>query len=149
MSSDSVPKAAAEQVMTHLLDQATRLLERHGEFYPIAGFLDSTGVFQLAAVFEGDDHPASERVIANLRALFLRTASLYRYRAIGLAYDVRAIPPGASTATDAVLVELEHRTGYRVNVYWPYTRTAGDRLTFGEPFALAGTMRCYALAASR
>ena len=143
MASDSSPKAEVEQVMNPLLELTARLLEKHGEFYPVAGFLDANGRFELVATYDGNEHPAATQVLSDLRRVFQQSATPSGYRAIGLAYDVRVVPPGSTNKTDAVLVELEHHTGYRVNVHWPYTRGRSGPPTFGAPFAATGTLHCY------
>ena len=129
--------------MAPLLRMATTLLEKNGEFYPFAGFLDSTGRFQQLAAYDGDEHPASAHVIEDLRRILQSSASQNHYRAIGLVYDVRVVPPGSRDKTDAVLIELEHQSGYRVNVYWPYTKRSTGAPSLGAAFAVAGTLHGY------
>ena len=141
MPAGAQAKAEVEQVMEQLVQQAASLLEKHGEFYPLGGYLSSTGRFALTAVYDGNEHPESAKVILGLRQAFGQSATKGKYRAIGLAYDVRVTAPGVSTPTDAVLVELEHATGYRVNVYWPYTGSPKDPPRFGAAFAVEGTLR--------
>jgi len=143
MTPDSAARADVEKVMNPLLELAGDLLQKYGEFYPFAGFLDSEGAFHLTATYDGNEHPSSTLVIADLRRVFEHTASQEHYRAIGLAYDVRVTPPGSSGKVDAVLVELEHHSGYRVNVCWPYTPIPQGRPAFGAAFAVAGTLRGY------
>ena len=136
-------KQEAEQVMDPLLSIAASLLEKHGEFYPIGGYLSSDGRFTVAGFHGGSENPTSDEVIRDLRRVFTQTAAKAGYRAVGLAYDVRVTPPRGSGPTDAVLVELEHANGYRVNVYWPYRRPPNGPPIFGDAFAVAGTLRTF------
>jgi hypothetical protein len=143
MTRDSSAKGEVEQVMGPLIEAASSLLEKHGEFYPIAGYLDAHGLFHLTATHDGNERPTTTQVISDLRRTLKATASPNGYRAVGLAYDVRVTPPGQSAKTDAILVELEHKTGYRVNVYWPYTPASGRPPIFGKAFAEAGSLDAY------
>jgi hypothetical protein len=78
-------------------------------------------------------------------ALFRRTlgvgARRAKARAIGLAYLVRQVPPASALAVDVIAVEVEHRSGFRANVYFPYTRDEEQRPVFSEPFSLPGTLQ--------
>src|SRR3546814_10352091 len=51
-----------------------------------------------------------------------RTDTLFPYTTLFRSvYDARVQPPGTSSKSDAVAIELEHRAGYNVTVYFPYT----------------------------
>ena len=50
-------------------------------------------------------------------------------------FDVRVQQPGNPEETDAVQVGLEHESGYCVDVFFPYSRTAKGEVTYGTVFA--------------
>ena len=113
------------------------MLIAHGEFYPFGANLSSDGKQALTAAHDGDDRPPSQPLIDLLRAGYKEGAKSGRLAATALVYDVLVIPPGSSTKTDAIAVELDHRGGYSVVVFFPYVIKSGQ-VTFGESFANAG-----------
>ena len=60
-----------------------------------------------------------------------------KYKATGIVYDVKTIPPGATEKTDAIAVRLDHQAGYSVVVMIPY-RLVDGQLVKGAVFAVKG-----------
>lgn len=55
-----------------------------------------------------------------------------------MVYDVRIVPPGKAEKSDAVAVDLDHRDGMSVTMYFPYHIGADKKVVFGELFASKG-----------
>jgi hypothetical protein len=95
------------------------------------------GSMQHFAASDGTEHHKSSDLIDLLVAKFREAGHQGKYKATGIVYDVRTIPPGTTEKTDAIAVRLDHRDGYSVVVMIPY-RLAGGELTKGPIFAVKG-----------
>src|SRR6185369_633062 len=98
------PKEETEDILNALMPLAKQMLEKHGEFFPFGGAILGDGKIAIVGFHEGDEHPPSQKVIDGLLEGFRAGAKQGKYRAIGIAFDIRTVPPGATTKTDAVAV---------------------------------------------
>jgi len=128
------PKGEVESLMNEGIRLAKEMLGKHGEFYPYGYVMRANGEVQSVAASDGTEHPTSHQLIDLLNTAFRKGADSGEYKATAVFIDVRVTPPGG-TKTDAVRVGLEHRAGYCVDVYFPYSRSADGRVQFGELFA--------------
>jgi hypothetical protein len=76
--------------------------------------------------------------------LLVTAARRQKALALGVGYLVTRTPPGRQRAVDAVMVEVEHASGYRADLLFPYTRNEFGEPVFGESFALPGTLHAFA-----
>jgi hypothetical protein len=95
------------------------------------------GSMQHIAASDGTDHPKSNDLVDLLLGDFREQGRQKRYRATGIVYDVRTIPPRATEKTDAIAVCLDHHMGYSVVVMIPY-RLDDGQLVRGTVFGLKG-----------
>jgi hypothetical protein len=131
------PKEQSEGLLDSILPFAEKMLKDHGEFHPFGATLKSDGTSAMVASSDGTEKPKSQPLIDLIRNGFKSSAAKHEIIASALAYDVRVTPPGSSSKTDAVAVELDHRDNYSVVVYFPYFIRSGA-VVFGEAFASAG-----------
>jgi hypothetical protein len=131
-------KAEAEAVLNMLVPAAMHLLEKNGAMYPIGAAMLSNGSVSAVGVYDGDEHPSSQKVIDGLNEALRAGARKGRYKATGIAVDIRVVPPGESEKTDAIEVRLEHVSGYSVQVVYPY-HLHHRKVTLGKAFAVKGT----------
>jgi hypothetical protein len=131
------PKDEATDLMNMLVPFAEKMLREHGEFYPYGGTMMSDGSMTMTGAYNGNEHPNSKDVIDMMVAAFKEEAHAGKYKATGIVYDVRTVPPGATEKTDAIAVRLDHRSGYSVVVMIPY-RLAGGEVIKGAVFAVKG-----------
>jgi len=142
------PKDEVEQLMNNGVEVATKMLREDGEFYPFGvmktagGEIQPFGVVKTAGgevqyieASEGSENPSSGELIAFVRERVRQQAQAGNYVAIAMFYDVRIAPPGEKTKSPAVQVELEHRSGYCADVFFPYSRNKVGVVVFGETFA--------------
>ncbi len=129
------PKDEAEVVMNAGIPFAQKMLTEHAEFYPFGFAMTAMNKVVAVATSATTEHPASQQVIDDLTAAFRAGASSGEYKATAVFIDVRALPPGKTEKTDAVQVGLEHVSGYCVDVFFPYSRDAKGKVTFGALFA--------------
>jgi len=141
--SGATPKEEAQELVDTLLPFAEQTLAKYGELYPFGAQMTSSGKVEAAAIHSEQEHPPSSELIEILHGAFAAKARAGEIRASGLAYDVRVQALGASEKSDAVAIELEHREGYNVIVYFPYT-LAGGKVHLLSPFTSAGVHRVFA-----
>jgi hypothetical protein len=131
------PKSQCEELLNVVLPFAKKMLSEHGEFYPFGASMKPDGEIVQAGAYDGREHPPSQPLIDLLRQAFQADAKDGVIIASATAYDVQTIPPGATSKTDAVAVELDHRDNYSVVVLFPYTVSAGT-VQFAAQFAHKG-----------
>ena len=119
-------KAQAEALLNEVLPLAEQMLAEYGEFLPYAGATRPSGEGVSISGYDGREHPPSKDIIDLLANGLREGAASGEYIATALVYDVRVTPPGASEPTDAIAVELEHRDGYAVTVFFPYALRNGQ-----------------------
>jgi len=132
------PKEETEEILNALMPFAKQMLEKHGEFFPFGGAMLIDGKITMVGMYDGDERPPSQKVIDGLLEGFRAEAKRGRYKAIGIAFDIRTVPPGSTKKTDAVAVRLDHVSGYSVQVAFPYRITEKHEVVFAEPFATRG-----------
>jgi len=130
-------KSQTEHLLQALLPFAEQMLSEHGEFFPFAGALLPSGNIAPVTANDGREYPPSEDVIALLRVSLRERAETESFVASILVYDVRITPPEATGPTDAIAVELEHRSGYVAKLFFPYKLTDGN-LKLEPPFGRPG-----------
>lgn len=133
----TTPKEDVESLMNEGIGFAVEMLENHGEFFPYARVMGSSGEISVVAYDHGREFPPSQDVIDGLTQAFQAGAASGDYRATALFFDVRAVLAGSSEPTDAVAVALDHREDHSVVVYFPYT-IANGQVMFGQISAARG-----------
>jgi len=110
------------------------MLRARGQLVPFGYVRAPDGSTRPVVASDLDDGQES-RVVVELLTLGLRKgAESGDYTAAAIFVDVRITPPGSSTETAAVLVGIEHRSGYCADVVFPYQRTDDGEIRFGESF---------------
>lgn len=132
------PKEDCEKLMQEVLPFAKQMLSEHGEFYPFGGVLQSgDAVTHVGTTEEGNDHPKSQTLIKQLKTQFQGWASKREIIASTVVFDVRIQPPGQEEKVDAIQVNLDHVSGYSVEVLFPYERNE-KTIAYLAPFAQKG-----------
>lgn len=95
------------------------LLIKFGEFFPYAGATTLKGEFVSVGNTEGDQHPDSKKVIAQLKSDLQMGSKLYLVAAIF--YDVRTKDSSTGETSDAIAVYVEHKDGNTAyEFFYPY-----------------------------
>ena len=129
-----------DALLDPLIRFAQETLARHGEFYPFAAVMTSTGAVEMVGEEAVEEDPSSQALIDVIyRALADRSRG-GGIRALGVCFDVRLPDRGN---TDAIQVSLEHASSDPVNVYLPYERTRLRGTEYGELFATPGERRVF------
>jgi hypothetical protein len=133
----SEPKDECEMLLNAVLPLAEKFLAEHGEFFPFGAALGTDGKQAITMAHDGSDRAPSQPLIELLRDGYRQGARSGRLVATALAYDALVIPPGQSTRTDAIAVELDHRWEYSTVVFVPYVIKSGQ-VRIGTAFVRAG-----------
>ena len=137
------PRDEMDTLLDTLLRFAQQMLDKHGEFYPYAAALDSSGELQMVAADAGEERPDSSELIELLYAGLTRQASAGEIRGAGICADVRVSLPDSPEMTDAIKVAIEHANSDPVEVFLPYVIRRFRGAQYGELFAQAGTARVF------
>jgi len=130
--SSAEPRAEAERLVEEGLAVAERMLRERGELVPFGYVRAPDGSTRPVVASDLDDGQESSAVVELLTLGLRKGAEAGDYTAAAIFVDVRITPPGSSTETDAVLVEIEHRSGYCADIVFPYQRAGDDKIRFGE-----------------
>jgi len=132
---EQTPKEQLEVLMNEGIPLAEKMLREQGEFFPFGMVQKADGSVQQIGASDGREHPPPKDVAELLGRAFRRGAESGDYAATAIFMDVRTTPPGGSAKVDAVQVGLEHRSGYCVDVFFPYQRSADGTVKWGDLFA--------------
>jgi len=131
--------ADLNQLLNSLLPFAERMLAEHGEFLPFGRTLKPDGEIEAVAAYDSDEHPPSQIVIDLMTRVLRRQAQSGQFRAVGICYDSRTIPPGQTEKCDAVCASMEHQSGEAVNVILPFEKTSKGDIQYGQLFTTRRT----------
>ena len=79
-----------------------RLLEKYGEFFPLAAAVLQDDSLASVATYDGDEKPKSDTVIADLKEAIKKGFINGEYKAAVIFYDVYAVNPSTNIKSDAV-----------------------------------------------
>jgi hypothetical protein len=80
------------------------------------------GDIQWVAADNGEEFPEAQQLVELLKETFERQSGRGAFRAVGICYDGRVIPPGESEKSDAICCSLEHIGGEAVDMFVPYRK---------------------------
>ncbi len=112
-------------------------MKKHREFYPFAAVVLMDDTVELTASYDGNEHPQSKDVLADLIRIHKRMASNGRIKASGIAWNASVTSPDGKPS-DAVIVSLEYMDGYSVIMGEPYQIGLFKKVSFGSLFAIEG-----------
>jgi len=130
-------------LLNALLPFAHKMLDQHGEFYPVGASMALEGKVQLAGAVASEEHPSSTDLISLLEEGFRNLARKRAIRAIAICLDARVVRPGQKEKCDAICVRLEHREGETVEVYQPYRKAKVGKWVYEDIFSSAGERRIF------
>jgi hypothetical protein len=111
-----------DTLIQYLVGFCSDLLEKYGEFYPVGAYIDvSRGLIPLG-VYDGDEAPESEKLIARYEEVFIRQATEGTALAWAVAWDARVSSGDYPGGTDAVAIKTFHaHRGQQVQYLFPYS----------------------------
>jgi hypothetical protein len=131
-------KTQLESLVSVVRPFAEKMLRAQGEYFPFGATMDAQGKITSVGAAPGGEHPPSVDFISLLKGAYRINAASGKIIACALVYDVRIIPPAMTEKTDAVAIDLNHRDGMSVTMYYPYRIDPDKKVAFGIPFAVKG-----------
>jgi hypothetical protein len=132
---DSVPRAAIDSFVLTVRDMAAWALVTPAAHVPVGALQDATGnVESVVGAQKSATTLTPDSVLVAFRQALGTGARDRKSEAIGLAYFRNVVPPGGVKPVPVLMVEVEHRSGYRANVVFPYEHT-GEHPVFESPFS--------------
>ncbi|HYW50040.1 MAG TPA: hypothetical protein VE861_05505, partial [Gemmatimonadaceae bacterium] len=135
-------QAEIDEFVLTVRDMAAWAIVTPSAHIPVGGIQDAAG--RVATVVGAQDArtmDTPDSVLTGFRSALGIAARKQGSRAIGLAYLARVVPPGDTAGVSAVVVEVEHRSGHRATVLYPYVFEDTEQPVFGAPFTRPGVLR--------
>ena len=131
------PKEQCEVLLDKLLPFAEDQMKKYREFYPFAAVILMDDSVELTGSYDGNEHPESKDVLADLIQIHKQLAAENKIKASGIVWNA-GIASADGKPTDAIIVSLEHKDDYSVIVGEPYKVGLFKKVTFGNLFAMEG-----------
>lgn len=131
-------KTDCEEVMNEVLDFAEKMLRSHSEFHPFGAYLlEGRSVVHVGIssdqIGKGSGAQKAAELEGNLRSI----ATTLRARAVAMATNV-AVRNVDGELEDAIQINVEHRSGYCAEVFFPYFINGHNNVRIGSPTAQKG-----------
>jgi hypothetical protein len=116
----------ANEVLNASVSYAKRMLRKYGEFAPFSYRMNRDGDVQLEVVAQHDMPPDPAMLLDLLYEQLGERAKKGLLVAAASTSNVTIGKPSAEGFTDAVMVEIEHETGYCVRAFVAYRISGGQ-----------------------
>lgn len=139
--SSSAVRAEMEEFVLTVRDMARWALITPAAHVPVGGILDGRGEVESVV---GDSRATMftpDSILTPFRRALGVAGRRRRSNAIAVAYFIRQPSRASERDVEAIIVEAEHRSGYRTNVMYRYTMDEAGEPVFSAPIRSAGTLR--------
>lgn len=126
MATEEQIREDANDVLNAAVSYAKRMLRRYAEFGPFGYRMNLDGNTQLEVVAQHDMPPDPALLLELLHEQLAERARKGLLVAAATASNVTMSKASDEGFTDAVMVEIEHRSGYCVRAFVPYKITGGQ-----------------------
>ena len=131
----------ANDVLNASVSYAKRMLRRYGEFGPFGFAMNPDGEVRMESVKQ-QDMPADPALLLDLlKQQFAERAGKGKLRAAASASNVTMGKPSDEGFADAIMVDIEHESGYCVKAFVPYRVTGGQLFGFFPRIVRFGAIR--------
>ena len=140
-ATDSVTRAAIDEFVIQVRDMAAARIMTSAAHVPVGGLLDSAG--QVGSVVGSPPEPTftPDSLLIEFRRSVGLGARRQKSRAVAIGYLTRRMLPHSDRPIESVMVEVEHISGFRADVLYPYMRNEFGEPVFGAPLIGPGTLR--------
>lgn len=126
-----------------LLPFAEQMLNKHGEFFPLAAVVGADDSVALVAGETSDESLDPAGLLDFLLVVLRQQATNQDCKAAGACVDVKVLDPRSQQKTDALHFIFEHRSGEALDVFFPYQKRFLRGYQFDKPFAGAAERRVF------
>jgi len=131
---DSVTRATIDSFVITVRDMAAWALVTPAAHVPVGALQDVKGNVESVVGAQTSKTPLTpDSLLVPFRQALGAGARERESQTIGLAYFRSVVPPGGSLPVSVLVVEVEHRSGYRANVIFPFEHT-DEQPTFQTPY---------------
>lgn len=137
---DSATRAAIDEFVLMVRDMAAARVVTPAAHVPVGGLLDSLG--HIASVTGSPPEPTytPDSLLITFRRALGAGGRRQRSRAVAVGYLAHRTPPRGAGPVETVVVEVEHTSGYRADVLFPFIRNEFGEPVFGASFTGAGSL---------
>ena len=128
----------ADRLAEAFLPIAKDVLAKAGSFFPFGGAM--TPADEMDIFSAGDTGTDEDEILATLTSGFKVAVAEGRYKAVAIIGDVTVKRTKDSEPGSAILMQIEHRDGYCVDAFWPYSLSVnGEAISvrYGTPWRKA------------
>ena len=141
MATEDAAREDANEVLNASTTYAKRMLRKYGQFAPFSFRMKGDGDTALEVVAQHDMPPDPAMLLDLLYEQLDERARKGLILAAAFASNVAMTAPSKEGYTDAVMVEIEHRSGYAVQAFVPYRITGGQIFGFFPRVVRFGVMK--------
>lgn len=134
-------RAAIDSFVVTVRDMAAWATVTPAAHIPVGGLLDARGNVESVVGTGKEAAITPDTVLRAFRQALGAAGRRQRSQAIGLAYFVRQVSRASASVVEAIIVEVEHRSGIRTNVMYRYTRNEAGEPIFANAIRSPGTLR--------
>jgi hypothetical protein len=120
---------------------AKRMLRKYGEFGPFGYRLNEEGNVVMEKIVQQEMPPDAALLLNLLRQQLAEKAQRGSLSAAAMASNVTMAKASEEGYTDAIMIEIEHRSGYAVKAFVPYKITGGQLRGFFPRVVRFGAIR--------
>jgi hypothetical protein len=131
----------ANDVLNASVSYAKRMLRRYGEFGPFGFAMNQDGDVKMVAIAQQDMPPDVSMLLDLLQQQLAERARRGALRAAASASNVTMGKASSEGYADAIMVDIEHESGYCVKAFVPYRVTGGQFYGFFPRVVRFGAIR--------
>ncbi|MBB6147205.1 hypothetical protein HNQ77_005199 [Silvibacterium bohemicum] len=141
MSSEEQIRDDANELLNSCVSYAKRMLRKYGEFGPFGYRMNDEGDVVMERIAQ-QEMPADGALLLDLlRQQLTEKAHRGILSAIAMASNVTTTKASDEGYADAIMIEIEHRSGYSVKAFVPYKVTGGQLRGFFPRVVRFGAIR--------
>jgi len=123
---EAADREDANEVLNASVTYAKRMLRKYGQFAPFGYRMSEDGHVALEVVVQHDMPPEPALLLDLIYQQLGERVKKGLLLAAATASNVTMAKPSKEGYADAVMVEIEHRSGYSVQAFVPYRITGGQ-----------------------
>ena len=131
----------ANDVLNASVSYAKKMLRRYGEFGPFGFLMNRDGDVKFEAIAQQDMPADAELLLGLLQQQLVERARRGNLRAAASASNVTMGKTSEEGYGDAIMIDIEHESGYCVKAFVPYRVSGGQFFGFFSRIVRFGGIR--------
>jgi hypothetical protein len=123
---EELTREDANELLNTSVSYAKRMLRKYGEFGPFGYRLNEEGDAIMERIAQQDMPPDPALLLGLLHQQLAEKAHRGKFSAAATASNVTMAKASEEGYSDAIMIEIEHRSGYSVKAFVPYQITGGQ-----------------------